>query len=77
MALDQFSQGVQCSLTALSMIRAGKICNNQDVVQQGRIVYGSALRQIRNDLMKEKFVQLDQTLAACWILAVYEVTHIR
>jgi hypothetical protein len=73
MHLSQPEKGLDYSLRALSMTRAGRICKDPNLVAQGRIAYGCALQRVQNDMMRQELLQKDQMLAACWLLAVYEV----
>jgi hypothetical protein len=64
---------LEYSLHALSITRAGRISNNEALVVQGSAAYGFALRELRKALLSPRLAAKDETLAACYILSIYEV----
>ena len=64
------------SLKALSMTRLGRLCKDEKLAFQGAIFYGRALRQLQRALQDRTIVCQDETLAAGFILALYEVSRL-
>lgn len=64
---------LEYSFNALSITRAGRLGNDQALVVQGNAAYGLALRELRKALLSPLLATKDETLAACYILSIYEV----
>lgn len=58
---------------AISITRVGRFTGHQDLIARGKATYGQALRALFLALGSPKLAGKDETLAACSILAVYEV----
>ena len=65
---------LEYSLHALSITRAGRIGNDQALVVQGNAAYGFALRELQKALLSPQLAGKDETLAACYLLSIYEVS---
>ena len=65
---------LEYSLHALCISRAGRVGNHQALVVQGNAAYGFALRELHKALLSPKLATKDETLAACYLLSMYEVS---
>lgn len=72
-ALNHPGKVLEYSLHALCITRAGRIGNDQALVVQGNAAYGLALRELQKALLSPRLVAKDETLAACYLLSIYEV----
>ena len=72
--LQNPGEALQMSLKAMSMTRLGRLYKDDRLAFQGATWYGKALRQLRRALKSETGVYLDETLAAGFLLALYEVS---
>jgi hypothetical protein len=70
--LEDPGKVLECSFNALSITRAGRLSNNQTLIVQGNAAYGTALRELRKALLSPLLATKDETLAACYILSIYE-----
>ena len=61
------------SLIAVAMTRLGWLHEDDATVRAGRIVYGCALIELQKALYDKRLMCQDETLAACNVLALYEV----
>jgi hypothetical protein len=66
---------LEYSLNALCITRAGRIGNEQALVVQGNAAYGFALKELQKALLSPRLATKDETLAACYLLSIYEVRH--
>jgi hypothetical protein len=64
---------LEYSLHALCITRAGRNGNDQALVVQGNAAYGFALRELQKALLSPRLATKDETLAACYLLSIYEV----
>lgn len=67
-------EALHLSLKAISMTRLGRLFEDERLAFQGGTCYGVALQQLRKALQSEVAVRQDETLAAGFILALYEVS---
>jgi hypothetical protein len=72
--LNQPGKVLEYSLNALCISRAGRVGNDQTLVVQGGVAYGRALRELQKALLSPTLAMQDETLAACYVLAIYEVS---
>lgn len=72
--LQDPGEALHLSLKAISMTRMGRISKDDRLAFQGAKVYGSALQQLRRAVQSEVTVWHNETLAAGFILALYEVS---
>ena len=63
------------SLKALAMTRLGWMNRDTALSIRGRNHYGLALKHLQRALYDKKLMWQDDTLAAAYCLAVYEVHH--
>ena len=73
----QNPEALHLSLKAIAMTRLGRLFRDDRLTLQGQTCYGRALQQLRKALQSEIFVWQDETLAAGFILALYEVRQSR
>lgn len=66
-------EALHLSLKAISMTRLGRLFEDERLAFQGGTCYGVALQQLRKALQSEVAVRQDETLAAGFILALYEL----
>ena len=64
---------LKLSLKALAMTRLGWMNSDDAVAVRGRVYYGRALQQVQKDLWSENMMWEDVTLAAGFVLSIYEV----
>ena len=64
---------LRLSLIALAMTRLGRLHEDNVIVREGMVVYGSALTEFQKALYEQRSVCQDETLATCNVLALYEV----
>ena len=76
-ALNRPDQVLEYSLHALCITRSGRIHGDQDLVVQGSVAYGYALKELQKALVFPRSATKDETLAACYILSIYEVCFSR
>lgn len=73
--LQNPGEALHLSLKAMSMTTIGRQCKDDRLAFQGGVCYGRALQQLRKALQSEISVWQDETLAAGFILALYEVSQ--
>ena len=61
------------ALLALSIVRRGRINNDNTLLYEGRNIYSQALRLLQKDLYDLQRVGQEETLAATRVMALYEV----
>jgi hypothetical protein len=71
--LNNPGMSLKFSLHALSLTRVGRMTGHPDLVKGGNTAYGVALRTLFTALESPKLAGKDETLAACLVLAFYEV----
>lgn len=74
-AKDSTSLTAQHSLLALSSIYFGRIHHLEDVLKQGFLWYGNALRCLSNDLQDSEKARSLSTLSSATMLQIYEVRY--
>ncbi len=75
--LQNPGEALHLSLKAISMTSLGRLFRDERLTFQGQKYYGRALQQLRKALQSEIVVWQDETLAAGFILALYEVRQSR
>ena len=73
-SLNHPGKVLEYSLHALCITRTGRIYNDQALVVQGNGAYGFALRELQKALLSPRLAVKDETLAACYLLSIYEVS---
>jgi hypothetical protein len=73
-SLNRPDKVLEFSLHALCITRAGRDGNNPVLVFHGKAAYGYALRELQKALLSPAAFK-DETLAACYLLSIYEVYH--
>lgn len=71
--LHKPGRALEYSLHALCMTRIGKLAGDQSLVVKGGVAYGHALRELQLALSSKR-AGSDDTLAACLVLSIYEVS---
>ena len=74
--LQNPGDALHLSLKAISMKRLGRLCGDDRLAFQGEVCYGTALQQLRKALRSDTVIWHDETLAASFILALYEVSQV-
>lgn len=72
--LQNPGEALHLSIKAMSMNRLGRSFKDGRLVFQGAQCYGSALQQLRKALQSKVTVWHDETLAAGFVLALYDVS---
>ena len=73
MTSSQRGMALDFAARALWMSRLGKIRNEQSLIVQAGLAYGTALRYLQEALYDEQLASKDKTFAAASILSIYEV----
>lgn len=68
------SEALSQSLLALSIVRRGRTNSDDTLVNEGRHIYGRALRLLQKDLNDRQRVSHEETYAATRAMALYEVS---
>ena len=74
--LNNPGMALKYSLHALSLTRVGQMTHQPDLVKAGNAAYSVALRSLFTALESPKLAGKDETLAACLVLAFYEVFYL-
>lgn len=72
-SLNRPGKVLEYSLHALCITRSGRIHGDQNLVLQGNAAYGYALKELQRALSSPRLATKDETLAACYLLSIYEV----
>ena len=75
--ISQPGEALESSLRAVSISKVSRMKNDQNLAIQGRAMYGIALRQLQRAICIDELTGKDETLAACLVLALYEVCESR
>jgi hypothetical protein len=75
--LNEPGDALKYALRALFISRAGRTNNDEVLTVRGTEAYGEALQTLRIALCSKRLASSDGTLAACNVLATYEVSSIR
>ena len=74
MNIPQPTETLRQSLLALSIVRRGRDNKDTTLLEEGRRIYGQALRVLQKDLYSQQNVLHEETLAATRAMALYEVS---
>ena len=66
---------LRLSLKALAMTRLGWLRKDEAFVHEGKVIYVNALRELQKALYNQNSMWQDETMAACNVLALYEVSR--
>jgi hypothetical protein len=72
-SLNNPGKVLEYSLHALCITQAGRVGGNKALAVQGNMTYGFALKELQKALLSPRQAGKDETLAACYILSIYEV----
>jgi len=68
-------QALNTAKEALFLSRIGMIRNDRSLNIQGKLRYGKALQEVQRALMNSHEAMKDETLSACQVLSLYEVSY--
>lgn len=63
------------ALSALSMVRLGRIRGNAQLQREGVAKYGRVLKDLQNILASDSLALEEQNLASCMTLTIFEACH--
>jgi hypothetical protein len=73
--LDSPDVALSTSIRALTITKVGRYNHDDQLVNQGKIAYGQALRALQSAISRRDLALKDETLAAGQALAIYELNE--
>ncbi|KEF51725.1 uncharacterized protein A1O9_12360 [Exophiala aquamarina CBS 119918] len=74
--LRRRNSSLDLAMSALSMVRLGRNCGNEQLHSEGVANYGRVLKDLQNILSSDSRALDEQTLASCMILSLFEATEV-